>query len=144
MTFLSTSSARVGLVAKAAVAVHDHASIMRLLPEKCGSAVVSVRGKDLLQLPNKARRGAWQDIRWFSGADDCPDPAFSGFSDCRNDQGAPRDYGPAVEQAADMLAHVGIPNAKRRMNNYPHQFSAGCASVYIPGARFEASSVDCR
>ncbi|MCZ0716956.1 ABC transporter ATP-binding protein [Aerococcus kribbianus] len=31
----------------------------------------------------------------------------------------------AYERAAEILELVGIPNAKQRMNNYPHQFSGG-------------------
>jgi oligopeptide transport system ATP-binding protein len=31
----------------------------------------------------------------------------------------------AYERAAEMLAMVGIPNAKDRLNDYPHQFSGG-------------------
>lgn len=31
----------------------------------------------------------------------------------------------ALEQAAHMLSLVGIPNARERLNNYPHQFSGG-------------------
>lgn len=31
----------------------------------------------------------------------------------------------AYERAADMLAMVGIPNARERLNDYPHQFSGG-------------------
>lgn len=31
----------------------------------------------------------------------------------------------AYERAAEMLSMVGIPNAKERLNDYPHQFSGG-------------------
>ncbi len=31
----------------------------------------------------------------------------------------------AMEKAAEMLSLVGIPNARERLNNYPHQFSGG-------------------
>ncbi|WP_322805496.1 ABC transporter ATP-binding protein, partial [Thermanaerothrix sp.] len=31
----------------------------------------------------------------------------------------------ALERAAEMLSMVGIPNAKERLNDYPHQFSGG-------------------
>jgi oligopeptide transport system ATP-binding protein len=31
----------------------------------------------------------------------------------------------ATERAAELLAMVGIPDAKRRLKNYPHQFSGG-------------------
>jgi len=31
----------------------------------------------------------------------------------------------AQERAADLLSLVGIPEAKKRLNNYPHQFSGG-------------------
>ena len=31
----------------------------------------------------------------------------------------------AMEQALELLKLVGIPNAEKRLNNYPHQFSGG-------------------
>jgi oligopeptide transport system ATP-binding protein len=35
------------------------------------------------------------------------------------------DKNTAVERALEMLERVGIPDVKRRFNNYPHQFSGG-------------------
>ncbi len=34
-------------------------------------------------------------------------------------------WGEALEQAGEMLARVSIPDAKKRLNDYPHQFSGG-------------------
>ncbi len=34
----------------------------------------------------------------------------------------------ALERAIKYLDLVGIPNARERVNDYPHQFSGGCAS----------------
>jgi len=34
-----------------------------------------------------------------------------------------------LERTIDMLALVQIPNPKRRVNDYPHQFSGECGSA---------------
>ncbi|HZT90640.1 MAG TPA: ATP-binding cassette domain-containing protein [Gaiellaceae bacterium] len=35
----------------------------------------------------------------------------------------------ALARAVELLDHVGIPNARNRARDYPHQFWAGCASA---------------
>jgi oligopeptide/dipeptide ABC transporter ATP-binding protein len=105
-------------------------SIMRLLPEKARiGGCVLFEGEDLLQLPNSAMRAVrGKDISMvFQEPMTALDPAFSVGSQIVETIQAHTavSTAQAIEQAAEMLAHVGIPNAKRRMNDYPHQFSGG-------------------
>jgi oligopeptide transport system ATP-binding protein len=107
-------------------------SIMRLLPEPAGRIVdgrVIFHGNNLLTLSRKAI----QDIRGRQIAMIYQDPMTSlnpvltigyqlteaihihlGFE--KKD---------ALDKAIDLLQTVGIPEARQRINDYPHQFSGG-------------------
>ncbi|PJF24963.1 MAG: peptide ABC transporter ATP-binding protein, partial [Phototrophicales bacterium] len=123
----------LGIVGESGSGKSVHAlSIMRLIPSPPGKiegGEVLFKGRDLLKLSN-------DEIRLVRGADIAmifQDPMTSlnpvltigtqitealklhmGMGDKE-----------ANDRAAELLGMVGIPDAKRRLKNYPHQFSGG-------------------
>jgi peptide/nickel transport system ATP-binding protein len=107
-------------------------SIMRLLPARIGRTVggsVTFDGASLLDLPEEKMR----DIRGNRIAMIFQEPMTSlnpvltvGHQiaeSVRIHQGKPKDE--ARARAAEMLRLVKIPDAERRLDDYPHQFSGG-------------------
>jgi peptide/nickel transport system ATP-binding protein len=107
-------------------------SVLRLLPAKLGRTVggaVRFDGKDLLDLPEEAMRG----IRGNSIAMIFQEPMTSlnpvltvGHQiaeSIRIHQGKSAEE--ARTRAGDMLELVKIPDARKRLDDYPHQFSGG-------------------
>jgi len=123
----------LGVVGESGSGKSVHAlSIMRLIPSPPGkieNGVVNFQGKNLLELSN-------EEMRLVRGADIAmvfQDPMTSlnpvltvgtqitealrlhrGMNDKQ-----------AKERAAELLTIVGIPDATRRLKNFPHQFSGG-------------------
>jgi oligopeptide transport system ATP-binding protein len=123
----------LGVVGESGSGKSVHAlSIMRLIPSPPGKieqGEVIFQGRDLLKLPN-------EQMRLVRGAEIAmifQDPMTSlnpvltigtqitealklhmGMGDKESNQ-----------RAAELLTMVGIPDADRRLNNYPHQFSGG-------------------
>ncbi|MBI4871345.1 MAG: ABC transporter ATP-binding protein [Candidatus Riflebacteria bacterium] len=107
-------------------------SIMRLIPNPPGwieSGMVRFRGKDLLGLSyNEMREIRGNDISMiFQEPMTALNPVFSiGFQLTEALQHhkvlSNRD---ARDRAVEMLDLVGIPDAARRLGNYPHEFSGG-------------------
>jgi len=106
-------------------------SILRLIPEPPGRIAGSIRfqGTDLLKLPDRAMR----DIRGNDISMIFQEPMTSlnpvltvgrqlGET-LRLHQGL--DKRAAEARAIEMLALVGIPEARRRVREYPHQMSGG-------------------
>ncbi len=107
-------------------------SIMGLIPTPPGkieSGVVTFRGRDLLKLsPDEMRAVRGAEIAMvFQDPMTSLNPVLTigtqitealklhmGMSDKE-----------ANDRAADLLAMVGIPDARKRLSNYPHQFSGG-------------------
>ena len=107
-------------------------SIIRLIPDPPGKIVggsIAYKGQDLLQL-------SWEDIRKVRGNEismifqepmTSLNPVFTiGMQVMEvilqhNDVSRKE----AFDRAVNMLELVGIPDAARRMNDYPHQFSGG-------------------
>jgi len=123
----------LGVVGESGSGKSVHAlSIMRLIPNPPGKiegGEVKFQGRDLLKISS-------DEMRLVRGADIAmifQDPMTSlnpvltvetqitealklhrGMNDRQ-----------AVDRAAELLTMVGIPDAKRRLKNYPHQFSGG-------------------
>ncbi|MDX2162407.1 MAG: ABC transporter ATP-binding protein [bacterium] len=123
----------LGVVGESGSGKSVHAlSIMRLIPTPPGrieNGQVTFQGRDLLKLSN-------DEMRLVRGADIAmvfQDPMTSlnpvltvgtqitealklhrGMNDKQ-----------AADRAAELLTRVGIPDAKRRLKNFPHQFSGG-------------------
>ncbi len=106
-------------------------TLMRLLPASAriagGTALLD--GRDLLTLSGVAmRRVRGRDISMvFQEPMTSLDPAFTiGHQLVETIRVHTRlDGGEARSRAAEMLERVGIPNAARRMEDFPHQFSGG-------------------
>ena len=93
------------------------------------SGEVEFKGRDLLTLPpDELRKVRGKEIAMvFQDPFACLHPmyrvgkqiaeAFSAHSDAGKDA--------AWNRAVELLDHVGIPNAKSRARDYPHQFSGG-------------------
>ena len=107
-------------------------SIMRLIPTPPGKVVAGeafYEGKDLLKM-------TFEEIRSIRGSKICmifQDPMTS-FNPVLTigrqlTESLETHFGmnnkQAKEHASEMLYKVGIPNAKERLNDYPHQFSGG-------------------
>ncbi|MFN8529534.1 MAG: ABC transporter ATP-binding protein [Anaerolineae bacterium] len=123
----------LGVVGESGSGKSVHAlSIMRLIPNPPGKiegGIVNFQGRDLLKISQ-------DEMRLVRGADIAmvfQDPMTSlnpvltvgtqitealklhrGMNDKQ-----------ATERAAELLTMVGIPDAKRRLKNFPHQFSGG-------------------
>ena len=107
-------------------------SIIRLIPDPPGKIVggsIAYKGQDLLQL-------SWEDIRKVRGNEismifqepmTSLNPVFTiGMQVMEvilQHNNVSRKE--AFDRAVNMLELVGIPDAARRMNDYPHQFSGG-------------------
>src|SRR5260221_3031731 len=105
-------------------------SLMRLVPPKTSIAgTVLFEGKNLLEMSSgDMRRVRGKDISMiFQEPMTALDPAFTIGSQIIETINAHVDISPgeAVHQAVEILQRVGIPNAPRRMKDYPHQFSGG-------------------
>jgi peptide/nickel transport system ATP-binding protein len=114
-------------------------SIMRLLPEppaRIVSGTVRLNGRDLVALPEQAML----DIRGREIAMIFQDPMSSlnpvatvekqivEVLTTHTELGAAQ----ARERALELLEHVGMPDAARRLGAYPHQLSGGmCQRVMI-------------
>src|SRR6187399_3521410 len=106
-------------------------SILRLIPEPPGRIAGSIRfnGVDLLKLDEPAmRKIRGNDISMiFQEPMTSLNPVLTiGRQLCetlRLHQGLDRQA--AEDRAVDMLNLVGIPEARRRVREYPHQFSGG-------------------
>jgi oligopeptide transport system ATP-binding protein len=107
-------------------------SMMRLIPSPPGKVVAGralYQGKDLLKLSDDEIR----DIRGAQISVIFQDPmtSFNPVLTIGRQVVEPLEIHmgmsqkQAYERAAEMLAMVGIPNAKDRLNDYPHQFSGG-------------------
>ncbi|MCZ7546176.1 MAG: ABC transporter ATP-binding protein [Anaerolineae bacterium] len=123
----------LGVVGESGCGKSVHAmSIMRLIPEPPGKIVdgrVVFRGRDLLKLPK-------EEMRLVRGAEIAmvfQDPMTSlnpVLTIGRQITEALRlhlgmDQKQADDRAAELLTMVGIPLAKQRLSDYPHQFSGG-------------------
>lgn len=107
-------------------------SILRLIPEPPGKVKANAalfQGKDLLKMTDEEIR----DIRGAKISVVFQDPMTS-FNPVltigdqvaepyRVHKGAGKNE--AMERAVQYMGMVGIPNARERLNNYPHQFSGG-------------------
>ena len=105
-------------------------SLLRLVPPGTRlSGTVLFGGKNLLDLSEgEIRRVRGKDISMiFQEPMTALDPAFTIGSQIIETIRAHIDVSPkeAVNQAIEILQHVGIPNAVRRLRDYPHQFSGG-------------------
>jgi oligopeptide/dipeptide ABC transporter ATP-binding protein len=105
-------------------------SVLRLVPPGTRiSGTVTFESGNLLDLPDSdIRRMRGKDISMiFQEPMTALDPAFNIGSQLVETIRAHLDIGAneAANQAVEMLQRVGIPNAQRRMKDYPHQFSGG-------------------
>jgi len=105
-------------------------SVLRLVPPGTRiSGTVTFEGQNLLDLRDgDMRHVRGKDISMiFQEPMTALDPAFSIGSQIVETIRAHVDVSPgeAANQAIEMLQRVGIPNAPRRMKDYPHQFSGG-------------------
>jgi oligopeptide/dipeptide ABC transporter ATP-binding protein len=106
-------------------------AIMNLLPAgaRCASGQVLWQGRDLLQqdaLAWQAMRGSAMSMV-FQDPSAALDPVMQvgqQVVEALQAHGA-QSTGSAWEQACTLLAQVGIPDALRRAQEYPHQFSGG-------------------
>jgi oligopeptide/dipeptide ABC transporter ATP-binding protein len=107
-------------------------SILRLIPKPPGNIAggeILFRGRDLLQMPIDEMRGIrGNDISMiFQEPMTSLNPVFKiGMQVTEavlaHEKVSRRE---AHDRAAAMLERVGIPDGRRRMNDYPHQFSGG-------------------
>src|SRR5690606_10201458 len=107
-------------------------SMLRLIPVPPGKVVAGTamyQGKDLLKMsPDEIRhiRGAQISMIFQD-----PMTSFNPVLTIGRQVAEPLEIHmglsrkAALNRAAEMLAMVGIPNAKDRLNDYPHQFSGG-------------------
>lgn len=107
-------------------------SMLRLIPTPPGKVVAGkamYQGKDLLKISD-------EEIRHIRGSQismvfQDPMTSFNPVLTIGRQVAEPLEIhnglsrNQAYERAAEMLAMVGIPNAKERLNDYPHQFSGG-------------------
>jgi peptide/nickel transport system ATP-binding protein len=93
------------------------------------SGEVAFLGRDLLTLsPNELRKIRGKDIAMvFQDPFACLHPMYRVGTQIAEAVSAHSDEGKtkAWERAVELLDHVGIPNAKSRARDYPHQFSGG-------------------
>ncbi|MEA4908815.1 MAG: ABC transporter ATP-binding protein [Chloroflexi bacterium] len=107
-------------------------SMLRLIPTPPGKVVAGTalyQGKDLLKMSD-------EEIRHVRGSQvsmvfQDPMTSFNPVLTIGRQVAEPLEIHNGVhqkqayERAAEMLNMVGIPNAKERLNDYPHQFSGG-------------------
>ena len=107
-------------------------SMLRLIPTPPGKVVGGTafyQGKDLLKMTDEAIR----HVRGSQISMVFQDPmtSFNPVLTIGRQVAEPLEIhnglnrNQAYERAAEMLNMVGIPNAKERLNDYPHQFSGG-------------------
>jgi peptide/nickel transport system ATP-binding protein len=93
------------------------------------TGTVEFEGRDLLTLsPNQLREVRGKDIAMvFQDPFACLHPMYRVGDQIAEAYRAHSDggKGPAMARAVELLDHVGIPNAKSRARDYPHQFSGG-------------------
>jgi len=107
-------------------------SLLRLLPPKAAritSGTAMFEGLDLLAIPT----GQLEDVRGRRIGFVFQDPLVylnpvltvgeQIVESLRRHHGTGK--APAADRAAELLALVGIPNARARLDDYPHQFSGG-------------------
>ena len=102
--------------------------ILDMPPARIAGGEVRFRGVDLLSMDEKLRRHvrANKIAMIFQDALSSLNPVFTwggSSGEFRVHQGADRKQ--AKAKAVEMLELVGIPAAKNRVNDYPHQFSGG-------------------
>ena len=123
----------LGVVGESGCGKSVHAlSIMRLIPDPPGrieSGVVMFDGRDLLKLSDTEMRhvrGA-QIAMVFQDPMTSLNPVYTiGFQISEALMlHLDMDKNQAAKRAAELLTMVGIPAAKQRLNDYPHQFSGG-------------------
>jgi oligopeptide/dipeptide ABC transporter ATP-binding protein len=107
-------------------------SIMRLIPNPPGEIVggtIKMEGTDLLQLPlPEMRRRRGKDIGMiFQEPMTSLNPVYRIGKQVMEtiEQHEPLSKEQAFDRGVQMLDLVGIPDARKRMNDYPHQFSGG-------------------
>jgi oligopeptide/dipeptide ABC transporter ATP-binding protein len=107
-------------------------SVLRLIPDPPGNIAkgqILYEGKDLLSL-------SWEDMRKIRGKDIAMifqepmtslNPVFTVGMQVSESVRQHEGLSPqaARVRAAEVLAAVGIPDAMRRLDDYPHQFSGG-------------------
>ena len=107
-------------------------SIMRLVPDPPGKVVdgqIILKGRNLLELSEDEMRAVrGNDIAMiFQDPMTSLNPVFKVGDQIveaiRLHQGKGKKE--AWKQAAELLAKVGIPDAEKRVNQYPHEFSGG-------------------
>jgi oligopeptide transport system ATP-binding protein len=107
-------------------------SVLRLIPEPPGKierGEAWFEGKNLLQIPDREIR----DVRGakismiFQDPITCLNPVFTIGNQVMEPLTRHMHFNrqEAFERAVDLLNLVGIPQAKQRMSDYPHQFSGG-------------------
>jgi peptide/nickel transport system ATP-binding protein len=93
------------------------------------SGEIQFRGRDLLTLPpNELRKIRGKDIAMvFQDPFACLHPMYRVGDQIAEAVLAHDDVGKkrAIARAVELLDHVGIPNARSRARDYPHQFSGG-------------------
>ncbi|MHC4932632.1 MAG: ABC transporter ATP-binding protein [Planctomycetota bacterium] len=108
-------------------------SVMRLIPNPPGwieEGEIHFRGQSLLDTPiDEFRKIRGNDISMiFQEPMTALNPVFSiGFqlTEAIRQHQSELSKEEARQKAADMLELVGIPDGRRRLKNYPHQFSGG-------------------
>lgn len=123
----------LGVVGESGSGKSVHAlSIMRLIPSPPGKIVngeVIFRGRDLIKLPGdemRLVRGA-EIAMVFQDPMTSLNPVLTIGSQITEALKLHLGMGQreANDRAAELLGLVGIPDAKRRLKSYPHQFSGG-------------------
>jgi oligopeptide transport system ATP-binding protein len=123
----------LGVVGESGCGKSVHAlSIMRLIqipPGEIESGEIWFDGRDLLKLDDKdMRQVRGRDIAMvFQDPMSSLNPVYTvGFQICEALMLHKKmNKKEARERAVELLTLVGIPEAKRRLDNYPHQFSGG-------------------
>jgi oligopeptide/dipeptide ABC transporter ATP-binding protein len=122
-------------------------SIGRLLPagSRLAGGRILLDGEDILRFPpEEIRRRRGRDIGFvFQDPSGALDPTMTVGRQVAEVLNVHAIGDPRTRRAkvADMLVRVGIPDARRRMNEYPHQFSGGMkqramiASALVAGPR---------
>lgn len=105
-------------------------SIMRLLPASCAvSGRVDWQGQDILAMNDKQLRGVrgGQISMIFQEPTTALNPVLPVFTQIEENLKAHTDLDRAgrTKRARDLIDLVGIPDAARRLKEYPHQFSGG-------------------
>ena len=107
-------------------------SIMRLIPDPPGridSGQVLFEGRDLLHIPiEEMRKVRGKDIAMiFQEPMTSLNPVYTIGKQVTESVLLHEDITPdeATERAIEVLTQVGIPDAEKRLGDYPHQFSGG-------------------